>query len=302
MRHESHRTAEREEKRVRGGDISDHASELLTDELRDATGRDDVRAVPGERSPHATDAGASHSPMIAALLDNRALIGITFFVLLTVGGIIAITTGEWWALVVATVVHAFGTLAIAGGAIQFTTEVEHVSAGTAARLQQEGVGDPDRLLSDLVDEVAGTRGDDPTPEVVAGGRNRTDAPGGDRAHATAQQRTALTPTDESRGPAGERSIMDAMSWAVIAGLVAMTIVAAVVLSGPAWVVPALFAVLAAGWLVLEGAMLRADPPRTRADSGPDVHGARRLTVLGIVVLAGVAIFMILMGIVVDDLG
>jgi hypothetical protein len=82
---------------------------------------------------------------------------VTFLTMVVVGAVVSLATGSWWALIAALGVHALGTLLVAVGAIQLTTEVEHASPQVAARLEAEGVRDADKLLSELVEEFAGTQ-------------------------------------------------------------------------------------------------------------------------------------------------
>ena len=65
---------------------------------------------------------------------------------------------SWRAVVAAAAVHAIGTLSVAVGAIRWTTLTEHLSPETAARLEEEGVSDPDRRLTELVQEYTAPRG------------------------------------------------------------------------------------------------------------------------------------------------
>jgi hypothetical protein len=111
-------------------------------------------------------------------------------------------TGQYWAVVVACALHAVGTLVVAAGAIALTTRTEHVSPAVAARLEEEGVGDPDALLSDLVEEFAGAQEAQGVPEVISSGHNaRTTTAEEDPARAAVEQRTAMTPPALQRASA-----------------------------------------------------------------------------------------------------
>ncbi len=76
---------------------------------------------------------------------------------LVIGAIVGLATGSGWALVVALLVDACATAIVAFGAILLATEVEHVSPSRAARLEREGVRDPDEKLTELVQQYAGAR-------------------------------------------------------------------------------------------------------------------------------------------------
>ncbi|HUR86093.1 MAG TPA: hypothetical protein VMY78_12165 [Solirubrobacteraceae bacterium] len=58
----------------------------------------------------------------ATLGSDRALLIVTFIGALVLGGIIALVTGQYWAIILAAALHAIGSLVIATGAIQLTTE------------------------------------------------------------------------------------------------------------------------------------------------------------------------------------
>jgi hypothetical protein len=99
----------------------------------------------------------------------RALFIVTLLAAVTLGAVIVLSTGSWWALVVAVGVHAVGTMVVASGAIQLTTQIEHASPQTTARLEEEGVADPDRVLSDLVEEYTGEAELSPAAGVISAG-------------------------------------------------------------------------------------------------------------------------------------
>ncbi len=132
-------------------DLSERSERILTDELREATGRDDVRV---RAAPHEGPGTAGRGGPAGGLGGAAMPLGLAFAVLVVVGAVIGLVTGSWWALVVAVAVHAVGTLAVASGAVKLTTAVENVSPDRSAALREEGVLDPDRELGALVTEVA----------------------------------------------------------------------------------------------------------------------------------------------------
>ena len=134
--------------------LSDETNQALTDEVRDAVGGDEVR-VPRERRARSR-APEKRSGMAATFSANRLIILITFLTVLVVGAILALITGNWWWLIVPLVVHAIATLALAGGIIQATTQVEKPDPSTVARMEDEGVADPEGRFNELVDEYGGT--------------------------------------------------------------------------------------------------------------------------------------------------
>jgi hypothetical protein len=187
-----HGAVERREVRAHDPSLSPDANRILTEELRAAIGRDVVE-VPVERPHVERERHGGHSGFAVGLSDNRLAIGMTFLAALVVGAILSLVTGSWWFLALALGVHALGTLAIVALVLGMTTEVEHLSPSAYARLQEEGVEDPDALFSALVEEYApaGRRGD-----------TRETAPQEDAAQAAAEQRSAVTPSQDPSRPTG----------------------------------------------------------------------------------------------------
>ncbi|HST42801.1 MAG TPA: hypothetical protein VLK58_24980 [Conexibacter sp.] len=169
---------QREPRDVRSADpsLSPEANRILTDELREVIGSDTAEVPVGR----ARVAGASHggrSRLFIGVSDNRVLFGSLFFVALVIGAVLAITTGSWWLLPLAVGLDLLGTVVVATLVLGLTTEVEHVDPSSAVRLQEEGVEDPDRLFSELVEEFA---------------------PEDEQARDEAEQRRRVTPSRRSR--------------------------------------------------------------------------------------------------------
>jgi hypothetical protein len=193
-----------EEREVRSDlpDLSPEANRLLTEELREAVGTETVQ-VPVGTPRRGTDRPQAGSPLAATLASNRPLIIITLVAAVAVGAAVSLATGNWWAVVAMVAVHALGTLVVATAAIQLTTQTEHASPQVTARLEEEGVADPDRVLSDLMEDYAPTTSPRGTADVVSEGRNeRTVRADDDPARAAAEQRTAMTPTSAPGPVAG----------------------------------------------------------------------------------------------------
>src|SRR4051794_31558235 len=179
----------RKDVRVDDPQLSPEANRVLTAELQDALGTDQVE-LPAEHA-----AGSERLPPRArgsvrsAIGENRLLLTVTFAGLIMIAVIVSIATDSWWALVVGCAVHAALTVIVVSTALRVTTAVEHMPPSSAERLQEEGIGDPDQVLSDLVEGYAAPgRGAD-TAEIVSSGNNRiTRRPGEDPVQATAEQR------------------------------------------------------------------------------------------------------------------
>ena len=69
-----------------------------------------------------------------------------------IGALCSVITGSWWLLAVAVAIHAVATLAVGFFAIRATTTVEKPSPEAVARLEAEGVPDPEKAFNDRVQE------------------------------------------------------------------------------------------------------------------------------------------------------
>ena len=286
------------EVRVDDPDLSPEANERLTREVREAIGSDRVE-VPAERADELGRVPeAGHSTFVSTLAGNRALIVITFAALVVVGAIVALATDSWWAVVGAAGIHALGTVVVIAVTLRMSTSVEHLAPGTAARLEEEGVADPDRAVSDLIEQYAPTDHARGAAEVVSSGDNAIGAaPGDDPLRAGVEQRSAMTPAGAPVGPA-ERGAPAVLPIAAVAGSTVVAIVVALVLGGRAWALPAVVAAAGLAWLALARGM-RADRDGeagegTGRDVGDGGTGRRRrllptLVLVVAAVMAGVAV-------------
>jgi hypothetical protein len=284
MAHERKRTVERE---VRADDpeLSPEANELLTSELQEALGTDRVEVAPEDAERLEQVPGSGHSTFGATAAANKLLIGITFAALIVVGVIVALATGSWWAVVVAAAVHALATLVIISATLRASTQTEHMSPGAAARLEEEGVADPDRALSELVARYTGD--EDGAGEVVAPGHNRVTAtPDDDRVRAQAQQRTAQTPSAEPVEPAGDTGAPMLLPLVAVGGSLLVGIAAAALEGGIAWLGALLLAGAAVAWLLVRIRMSRAENGRRTPPHNPLVPTA---AIVVVAVAAGVII-------------
>jgi hypothetical protein len=255
--------------------LSAEANAALTEELQQAIGAEQV-SMPADAPDPAAAERSGDSSATAMVASMRPLFIVTLLAALTVGAVIALSTGSWWALVVAVGVHAAGTMVVASGAIQLTTQIEHASPQTTARLEEEGVADPDRVLSDLVEEYTGEAETSPTAGVVSAGDTGSQAP--------AAQRRAVTPGVPA---SGDNSVVAALPWFVVTGVTLVALVGAVVEGGKVWATPAIVLPLGAAWIALD----RYLNSRTEQERSP---GPGRLLIVGACVVAGVIVFVSLM--------
>jgi hypothetical protein len=272
MPEQHERKTERRPVRSDDPSLSPAANRLLTQELREAIGRDEVVVPAGGHDP-GRDEHAGDSTGAATVASNRPLIIVTFIGALVVGGIIALVTGQYWAVLVAAALHAIGTLIVAGGALHLTTETEHVSPTVAARLEEEGVADPDRVLSELVEDYT---------HEAREARDTRDSGAG----------------REAQRGAGSGSAVEALVWWVIGGLSLACVVIALVVGGDMWALPAIVLPLCAGWIALQYRLARGGAgAAAAADRSPqDAEGAARpMLPVAVFVVAGVIWFMAVVG-------
>jgi hypothetical protein len=291
----------RREVRSEDPSLSPGANRLLTEELREALGRDEVR-VPADVPPRHRERHGRRPGVLAVIAANRMLVVIALGALLIVAVAVSLATGSWWALLAAVLVHAIGTFLVAGVVLRLTTEVEHMAPSTAARLEEEGVADPDHVLSDLMEEYGGAEHARGVPEVISSGDNAVDtSPDRDPARAGMEQRTAMTPAGSPVEPSRAKAAPALLPWAAVLGPAVVALVAAIVLGGVAWTAPAVIWPVGIGWLIMQGAMSRrsdGDAAATGRAPGDTAAGARRRTApLVAVVLAALAIFTVVMGLV-----
>ena len=119
-----HQQEQTERRFVRSDDpnLSPEANAALTDELQQAVGRDSV-AMPAQAHDPATAERSGGSPAKATAVSMRPIFIVTLLAALTVGAVVALSTGSWWVLVAALGVHALGTMVVASGVIQLTTQI-----------------------------------------------------------------------------------------------------------------------------------------------------------------------------------
>jgi len=172
--------------------LTPEANRILTQELRAAVGRDEVE-VPRTRAHLEREAHGGRPGVAVAISQNRLIVALTLLAALVVGAIVSLTTGSWWFLLLALGLDMLGVLAVVAIVLAMTTQTEHMSPGAAARLADEGVEDPDAVLSGLVEEYAADdrRGDE-----------RATSPHEDPAQAAAEQRSAVTPSQDPSRPVG----------------------------------------------------------------------------------------------------
>jgi hypothetical protein len=120
----------------------------LKAELRDALG-DEVDDATAERAL----GDPPRSRFATVISENQLLIGITLVGAIVFGAILSLALDSWVFLVLAVLVHALGTIAVTALAVWLATSGEKPDPRTVARLEEEGVTDPEQALNDAVQNV-----------------------------------------------------------------------------------------------------------------------------------------------------
>jgi hypothetical protein len=138
--------------------LSEASNRLLSEQARAVVGTDWVN-VPVSRS-HPSQGGLSLSAgPILNVTNNRVLIRSMLTSAMVIGAIVALTGGSWWLLPLAVIVLCVATASIVGMVLGMLKATEHPSPECAAALQADGVRDPDRLLSAIVNEFIADESD-----------------------------------------------------------------------------------------------------------------------------------------------
>ena len=121
-------------------------------------------------------------PHTGWMRENRLLVTITFTAAVVLGAMAALATGSVWLLVLALAVHLAATVVVARLALRLLTQVEKPDPATVARLQREGIADPEGDLNARLRAEGGSRAAAQSDEMTpAGVRTERVGPGRDRA-------------------------------------------------------------------------------------------------------------------------
>jgi hypothetical protein len=273
------RRLELREVKVNDPNLSEEVNRRLTDELRQALGRDRVW-VPADRPDPGRGEIPRRDQFVAFLEERRFLLARFGLFLLVIGAILALTAGSWWFFGVAVGLDVVAAATMAVATLQLTTLAERPSPTTVALLEDEGVPDPEHYFSRLVAAFSEgrLRG---AADVLAPGENVRTAPAyEDPARATIEQESAMTPTSEPSAPGGERGLPAIVEWAIILGLVVVSISVPLGLGGgDLWLMTAVIVPCAVGWTMLQWLLSRTD------DTGPPLVQGPWLSVAVVVVTA-----------------
>jgi hypothetical protein len=156
--------------------LSDETNEQLSGELRGVVGRDEVRAPAARRDSTRGRHGGS-PPLLANIVGTRIGYQLTLAAAVVVAfAVLAFVTGSIVLVVVALVVLLAMVVVVIRSVVSFAGQMEHPSPELAARMEQEGVRDPDRLMEDMVQDFtapgAKAEGQKPPPDGPSGQTRR----------------------------------------------------------------------------------------------------------------------------------
>ena len=198
VEHRSEPQLERRAVEVSEPELSAETNAVLTDEVRDVIGADEVE-VPVERPHPSSGEPVEHRRTlpIPFPLPNNLVIAQGGVALVVIGAIaaLAVVTHRWWTLALAVLVLGAMTYVVVAMIIKMTSNPERPGPTTVAAMEQEGVNDPEQLFSDVVAEF--------TAEPDAADQSgRTVDVVDDPAAAAAEQRSATTPSGGPSKPVG----------------------------------------------------------------------------------------------------
>lgn len=123
----------------------------LTDETRQKLGAelDEIAPSKGTSNEIPDDQPVRQ---VGRFAERWGLLGGTFLLAIALGGALALILDSWWVLPVALGLHAVGAFGVFALGAGMLSESEHASPELADALREDGVGSPDRLLTDLADQ------------------------------------------------------------------------------------------------------------------------------------------------------
>ena len=178
---------------------SEEARRALIEELEDAVGKDAVEEADVDIDRAIAE---RRDPVRAALASSNLLIVITGATALTVGAIAALSVGSWWLVFVALFLHGMLTAVVVGVSMALASQVEKPDPRAVRKLEAAGVDDPELVINNLVEQVAGEQERSRIRRTLADDAGETLRSEEDPAEATRRQQIAMTPASEPTRKAG----------------------------------------------------------------------------------------------------
>lgn len=155
------------------------------------TMRDELEQALGEpiSAQEAQEALARPAPTLAHWVrEQQLLIAITVAMALVVGAIVSIALGSWIFTVLALVIHGVATVVVGYVVLRVTSEVDKPGPVTVARLQAEGIDDPESKLNRAIQAHEGAEGDRVRREFEVDAEDANSS--------AAKQQVSITPSSE----------------------------------------------------------------------------------------------------------
>jgi Flp pilus assembly protein TadB len=135
---------------------SETAKAILTEEVRETAGDE---AADKARARLDEDPSRREQRTVRGVLEsNRLLLMVSLALTVMLGVIAALALDSWVILPILMLFHGALTIVVVGTAMRMTTKAEKPDPVTEARLEAEGVSDPEGTLDDLVEHSAGQQG------------------------------------------------------------------------------------------------------------------------------------------------
>ena len=99
-------------------------------------------------------------------------------------------------------VHGVLTAVVVGASMTLFSQVEKPDPNVVAKLEEEGVDDPEPVINDLIEQAAGEEEGTRSRRAVTDDAGETRPPDEDPADAAAGQQNATTPASEPTRKAG----------------------------------------------------------------------------------------------------
>jgi hypothetical protein len=131
--------------------LSPESNHILTDQVREVVGTTTVR-VPAPRAHPSHGERPPSSRALAMWNANKLIFLIIMLSFVVVGAIIGLTGLGWGFLALAVGVLGITTMVVVRLVGRMTSVAEHLDPCTVARLEDEGVREPDRFFSRIVAE------------------------------------------------------------------------------------------------------------------------------------------------------
>ena len=139
------------------------------------------------------------------MASSRLLVTVSLAFAIVLGAFLTLTSGSWVWLPLVLAIHAGGTAAVVVVTMRLLGQVEAPDPRVTARLEAEGMRDPERELNDRIESDGGREPGKRVKRLLGEDAGELASPGDDAAAAARDQQVAWTPASASTRAAGPRS-------------------------------------------------------------------------------------------------